>query len=172
MGSHAEAAAAVLGNFLAGLSIGYGVFGRSGARRVRAGAAGGRPARLLGRYGGVEIGIGLYAFAFPMLFAGIESLLIAMPIEDSALRFFVDVMLTVDLIGPSAVMMGATVPFLTQALPMGMQEASRLHAQVYARNTIGGAFVRIVAIRFREHRFGLRIMHRLWEPNGWVGSPD
>ena len=47
VGSHAEAAAAVLGIFLAGLSIGYGFFGTWSAARVARSEAGGRPARLL-----------------------------------------------------------------------------------------------------------------------------
>ena len=46
-------------------------------------------------------------------------------------------------VGPGAVLMGGTIPFLTQALPRDLSEATRIHAQVYAMNTLGafaGAF--------------------------------
>jgi spermidine synthase len=41
-------------------------------------------------------------------------------------------------VGPGAVLMGGTIPFLTQALPRDLSEATRIHAQVYAVNTLGG----------------------------------
>jgi len=155
VGSHAEAAAAVLGIFLAGLSIGYGFFGSLSARRVvRFEGTGGSP-RLLAIYGCVELGIGLYAFAFPTVFAATEILSIGLPVADPGLRFAVDVVLTALVIGPSAVLMGATVPFLTQALPTGLSDASRLHAQIYALNTVGGCGGALAAAFWLVPNFGL-----------------
>lgn len=56
------------GIFLAGLSLGYGVFGAL-MRRIVARAAGqGRRPRLLRIYAGIEGAIGLYALVFPALF--------------------------------------------------------------------------------------------------------
>jgi len=41
------------------------------------------------------------------------------------------------LIGPPTVLMGATIPMLTQVLSRDLEDASRLHAFVYATNTVG-----------------------------------
>ena len=63
LGSHAEATAAVLGLFRAGLSAGYAVFGRLSRRVVARAAARGRPPPLLRIYGLVEGGTGAEARA-------------------------------------------------------------------------------------------------------------
>ena len=74
LGSHAEATAAVLGIFLGGLSLGYALFGRvSGWLVSRSAEAGGRTP-LLETYGLVEVGIGVYALAFPWVFSGVQVL--------------------------------------------------------------------------------------------------
>lgn len=111
------------GDFAPGVNVGSGIL--FGFRAARA-----RPGRLLAIYCCVEIGIGLDAFAFPTIFTMIETLSIGLPIADPSLRFAADVLLTAVVIGPSAILMGATVPFLTQALPTGLSDASRLHAQI------------------------------------------
>ena len=41
------------------------------------------------------------------------------------------------LIAPPAVLMGGTIPILTQALSRDLSDATRFHALVYAFNTIG-----------------------------------
>src|SRR5262245_28611365 len=69
LGSHSEAAAAVIGLFLGGLAIGYALFGALTRRLLDRSVRNARPARLLAVYGGVEAAIGLYALAFPWLFA-------------------------------------------------------------------------------------------------------
>jgi spermidine synthase len=141
VGSHAEATAAVLGLFLGGLSVGYAVFGVVTRRRLARAAAGGPPARLLWMYGWVEASIGLYALLFPVLFAGARRLSVSLPVGGGAgleaLAFAADVALSALLILPPAILMGGTIPVLTQALSTGIDDATRTHARIYASNTFG-----------------------------------
>ncbi|NNL66358.1 MAG: hypothetical protein HKP30_08960 [Myxococcales bacterium] len=144
LGSHSEATAAVLAIFLGGLSLGYSVFGRICHRHVSAAAEAGRPTRLLLLYGIVEAGIGAWAIAFPALFEGVRALSVALTVPSDAVAFGIDVVWTALLIGPPTVLMGGTIPILTQALSRDLEDATRLHAWVYGFNTAGafiGAFV-------------------------------
>ena len=91
LGSHAEATAAVLGLFLAGLSAGYALFGALSQRVVARAAARGEPAPLLQLYGGVEAGIGIFALAFPLAFAGVQRASLALPAASEGVAFALDV---------------------------------------------------------------------------------
>jgi len=147
LGSHSEATAAVLAIFLGGLSIGYTAFGRRTAARVRrAEATGGRPG-LLAFYGFVEAGIGLHALLFPWLFGVAQHASLGFPGAHGAAGFAFDVALSALLIGPATVLMGGTVPILTQALARSLADATRVHAHVYAFNTVG-AFAGALAAGF------------------------
>ncbi len=137
LGSHSEATAAVIGLFLGGLAIGYSLFGSVTRRRTARAARQGRPARLLVLYGGIEAAIGLYALVFPLLFDAARAVSPHLPGSQGALGFAIDVLLSALLIGPPAVLMGATIPFLTQALARDLEDATRVHALVYASNTVG-----------------------------------
>jgi predicted membrane-bound spermidine synthase len=142
LGSHSEATAAVIGLFLGGLAVGYALFGGVTRRRlVRT-----RP-RLLAVYGGIEAAIGLYALAFPWLFELAHAASPHLPGSQGPLGFALDVVLSALLIGPPAVLMGATIPFLTQALAHDLEDATRIHALVYASNT-AGAFAGALAAGF------------------------
>jgi predicted membrane-bound spermidine synthase len=137
LGSHSEATCAVLGIFLGGLSLGYALFGR-----VSRGLAGRDTARKgrggqLWAYGWVEAGIGLYALAFPWLFEAVQRLSLRLPHGHEGLAFGLDVGLTALLIGPPTVLMGGTIPLLTQGLSRDLEDATRFHAYVYAFNTVG-----------------------------------
>lgn len=147
LGSQSEATAAILGIFLGGLSVGYSVFGWVTAATIQRAERAGRRPRLLVLYGLVEAGIGLYALAFPWLFAGVQTLSFALPHGASGLGFAFDVALTALLIGPPTVLMGGTIPVLTQALARGLHDATRFHAFVYASNT-AGAFAGALAAGF------------------------
>jgi spermidine synthase len=137
LGSHSEATAAVLAIFLGGLSVGYSVFGRLTRRMVEnATRTGGHP-RLLLAYGIIEGSIGVYALVFPWLFAGIQGISSLVPHGTTGLGFAFDVVLATFLIGPPSVLMGGTIPILTQALSRGLEDATRFHALVYALNTAG-----------------------------------
>ncbi len=137
LGSHSEATAAVLAIFLAGMSVGYALFGGLSRRLVQRGRADAAAARLLRSYGLVEAGIGAYAFAFPFYFDAVQALSTSLPEVASGVGFAIDVALAALLIGPPTVLMGGTIPMLTQALSRNLEDATRLHAFVYALNTVG-----------------------------------
>jgi spermidine synthase len=145
LGSHGEATAAVLAIFLGGLSLGYALFGRITRRLLVRAAAVGRPARLLAGYGLIESAIGLYAFAFPTLFGWAQVVSYASPLGGTATAFSFDVMLATLLIGPPSVLMGGTIPILTQALARSLEDATRFHALVYSFNTAGAFFGALAA---------------------------
>jgi spermidine synthase len=147
LGSHGEATAAVLALFLGGLSFGYALFGHV-SRRVVA-----RAGSLLFIYGIVESAIGVIALVFPWLFAGIRALSLALPQGAPALAFAFDVGLSALLVLPPTILMGGTIPLLTQGLSKNLEDATRFHSAVYGFNTAGafvgalaGAFVLIPAI--------------------------
>jgi len=79
LGSHSEATAAVLGIFLGGLSAGYALFGRLSLRLAAHPDAGAARRRVLTAYGAVEAGIGVYAWIFPLLFAGARAVSLHLP---------------------------------------------------------------------------------------------
>ena len=148
LGSHGEATAAVLAIFLGGLSAGYALFGRATRRLVERARREGRPPRLLTFYALVEAGIGGYALLFPILFSGAQFVSLLGPVDQDALGFAFDVVLSALLIGPPAVLMGGTIPVLTLALAGDLKHATRVHAWIYGCNTLGafagalaGAFV-------------------------------
>lgn len=145
LGSHSEATAAVLGLFLGGLSLGYALFGRVSKRIAE--RSGGRKGQLLLVYGFVEAAIGGLALAFPWLFSAIQAFSLWLPVTSSGLSFALDVMLSALLIGPPAVLMGGTIPLLTQALARDIEDATRFHALVYGFNT-AGAFAGALAAGF------------------------
>jgi predicted membrane-bound spermidine synthase len=136
LGSHSEATAAVLGLFLGSLAAGYALLGRTTRGLLARAAARGRPARLLFAYGCIEGSIGLWALVFPALFRVAQAASLAAP-GGAAAGFAFDVALSACLIVPPALLMGGTIPILTQALSRGLADATRLHALVYASNTLG-----------------------------------
>ncbi len=147
LGSHSEATAAVLGIYLGGLSLGYAVFGGVVRRMMARAIADDAPAPLLPVYGAVEAGIGMWALAFPLLFDAVQSLSLLLAIENELAAFAIDVLLTALLIGPPTVLMGGTIPILTQALSRSVSDATRFHAFVYGFNT-AGAFAGALAAAF------------------------
>src|SRR5262249_33822232 len=142
-----EATATVLAIFLGGLSLGYQLFGRVTRGLVARAEQRGSAPRLLRFYGGVEAGIGAYVMLFPTLFEGVRRLSYSVPHGVGGLGFAVDVALAAVLIGPPSVLMGGTIPVLTQALARSLADATRIHAFIYAFNTIG-AFAGALAAGF------------------------
>ncbi len=136
VGSHAEATAAVLAIFLGGLAVGYAGFGRITQRLTERARLSGRPPRLLFFYGLVECGIGFYALSFPVLFGVAQSVSLLAPFH-AGLGFAFDVLLSVLLVGPPTVLMGATIPVLTLAIAGDLRRATRVHAWIYGFNTVG-----------------------------------
>jgi spermidine synthase len=137
LGSHAEATAAVLGLFLGGLAGGYALFGALSRRRLARAEQGGPPAALLELYGFAEIGIGAIALAFPVLFGAARAISVALPQLGRGPGFALDVVLCAFLLLPPTVLMGGTIPLLTQSLARGPSDATRIHSLVYGLNTAG-----------------------------------
>ena len=171
LGSHSEATATVLAIFLGGLSLGYTLFGRVTRRLVARAEERGTPPRLLLFYGGVEAGIGVYVIVFPTLFEGIRALSYSIPHGAAGLGFVLDVALSAALIGPPSVLMGGTIPVLTQALARSLADATRFHAFVYAFNTLG-AFVGALAAGFYlvPHLGLVRVMYAMGAINLLAGA--
>jgi spermidine synthase len=136
LGSHSEATAAILAIFLGGVSLGYSVFGRL-TRVLADGSRTGRMPSLLFVYGLVEAAIGVWALAFPILFAAVQALSFAVPHGVGGAGFAFDVVLAALLIGPPTVLMGGTIPILTQSLARDLEDVTRFHAFVYTLNTAG-----------------------------------
>lgn len=155
LGSDSEATAAVLGLFLGGLALGYALFGSVTRRLVDAARREGRPTRLLRSYGLLECSIGVFALLFPWLFAAAQSLSLLLPLGRGGLSFALDVGLSALLVVPPAVMMGGTIPMLTQALSRSLRDATRFHAFVYAFNTVGAFAGALAAGYWLLPRLGL-----------------
>jgi len=151
LGSHSEATAAVLALFLGGLSLGYALFGRVSRRVVSSGGS------LLFVYGLVESSIGAIALVFPWLFVGVQALSFALPQGAPTLAFAFDVGLSALLVLPPTILMGGTIPLLTQGLSRNLEDATRFHSAVYGFNTAGaflgalaGAFVLIPTLGLEQ----------------------
>jgi len=147
LGSHSEATAAVLGLYLGGLAAGYAIFGWVARRSTRRAESQGPPPLLLRIYGLAEMGIGVLALLFPILFSAVQRVSFWVPPGHEALSFAFDVGLCLLLIGPPTLLMGGTIPLLTQALTRGLAGATRIHAFIYAFNT-AGAFLGSMAAGF------------------------
>ena len=147
LGSHSEATAAVLGLYLGGLAAGYALFGWVARRTVERAESQGRTPPLLRVYGLAEMGIGVLALLFPLLFGVVQRISFWVPPGHEALAFAFDVGLCLLLIGPPTILMGGTIPLLTQALTRGLEDATRIHAFIYAFNT-AGAFLGSMAAGF------------------------
>ncbi len=147
LGSQSEATAAVLGLFLGGLSFGYFLYGKVSTSLMDKARAEEKPPRLLFTYGLVEAGIGVWALLFPWLFKAVQAISLWLPHTTPAAAFAIDVLLAALLILPPTVLMGGTIPLLTQGLSKGLEDATRFHSFVYAFNTIG-AFAGALAAGF------------------------
>jgi hypothetical protein len=67
-------------------------------------------------YGLVEAGIGVWVLLFPLSFAGVQALSLALPAGGGSLSFAIDVGLAALLVLPPTLLMGGTIPLLTQGL--------------------------------------------------------
>ncbi len=127
LGSQARSAALVLATFLGGLAIGYNLFGRFSQSRG--------PRSLVMLCGALEAAIGIWALAFPWLhnlFWHVQFITFA-----SAASIVTDVLVAAGLVGLPTIMMGASLPLLTQGLSLGVEDAAPFHAKVYVVNTLG-----------------------------------
>ncbi len=126
LGSQAASAALTLAVFLAGLGLGYLLFGILAARKNNT----------IKLCACLEIGIGLWALFFLWLY---EQIFMLYQVEANT-SFIRDLFYTVLLIGPPTICMGGTLPLLTQGLARFSNSWGVLHARLYAINTAGAFF--------------------------------
>ena len=126
IGSQAQATALVLAVFLGGLGLGYWLFGKSTALKSNS--------FLLKRYGIVEAAIGAWAIFSVIIYLCVWNWVGILGVTSSKFPLR-ELLLTIILVGPGSLMMGATLPLLTQALCDSVPR--RTHALIYAVNTAG-----------------------------------
>jgi len=87
--------------------------------------------RALGVYGAVEAAIGIWALLFPLAFAAVRARSLWLPASLPGVAFALDVALSALLIVPPTVLMGGTIPLLTQALARSLDDSTRIHVLSY-----------------------------------------
>lgn len=132
VGSDSGASTLILTLFLSVLSIGYWVSGYK-SKNIKG--------REIYYYRLVEVLIGAWALLFPWLFKASFTLLSL----DFGHLLLNDLLISLLLIAPPAILMGVTLPFLTQGLSYNFKTASKTNARVYAINTIGACFGALLA---------------------------
>ncbi|WP_241759184.1 fused MFS/spermidine synthase [Pyxidicoccus parkwayensis] len=130
LGNSGQAHAVVLATFMGGLALGASVFGRT-ADRVK---------NPLALYGLLELGVGLYAVAFPYVLQVLERLwlVLAPGVPDGwrvAPRLLVA---SLSLVVPT-LLMGGTLPALVRHFASSLAGVQRELARLYAVNSLGAA---------------------------------
>jgi spermidine synthase len=131
IGSSAYAHAVVLATFMGGLAIGNAVLGRR-ADRVQ---------RRLVLYGCLELGIGVFCLAFPLVDRLLATVYtgLASPDPGAAGNLALKVVLSVLALLPPTVMMGGTLPALSRYVVRTLAEAGRGLGLLYFINSAGAA---------------------------------
>jgi len=131
LGAQARATSIVLAIFLGGIALGYATFGRWSRYKKW---------NLIKAYAIVECGLAAWAFAFPYLFRGAIPLTSTLYSWLGVNSLFIDIFVSMLLIGFPTFLMGGTLPLLTQGLSEDFAEASKTHAKIYGVNTLGACF--------------------------------
>lgn len=121
---------AVLVAFLGGLGLGALLWGRRVGRSKR-------PLRL---FGWLEIGIGLYSLAVPLLFEALGYGFVAgarLVGDDPGAALALRVVAAVLALAPPTLLMGGTLPVLTRFASAGKGQPGRTAGTLYAANTAG-----------------------------------
>jgi spermidine synthase len=148
LGAEARATATILAVFLGGLALGYVLFGRWSR---------GRRNSLLVAYVVVEAGIAAWALLFPYVFGA------AFANAGTLYRWFgangiaLDLLCAVVLLLPPTILMGGTLPLLTQAFGDNLLDASKTHAKIYGFNTLGACFGSLVAGYYLVPQYSLEV---------------
>lgn len=131
LGAHARASSIVLAVFLGGMSVGYALFGKFSRKRE---------VNLIHSFCLIELLLALWALCFPfffhLAFKSTGWLYQTWGLNNLSIDLFV----SSALIGFPTVLMGGTLPLLTQALSKNVEEASSLHSKLYGFNTLGACF--------------------------------
>jgi spermidine synthase len=147
-GATAPAVTTVLTSFMLGMSLGSYVAGRWAWRRIQ-------PLRA---YALIELGVGVYAVAFPLLLDGLNMVhvplfrrLIGHPLLLGEIR----VVMVVALLLVPTMLMGASLPVLARALTQGPARVEHETGLLYGLNTLGAAAGVYVSTFFLIPRVGL-----------------
>lgn len=147
LGSDCIATAIILATFLGGLSIGYYVCGRLTLKVHKQFRA----------YACLEGLIGVWCLFFPALFSAVETITRSWSFLPPGLIIIQGLFCSALLMLVPTVCMGGTIPFLTRGISRNIDEATGVHARVYAINT-GGAFAgTLLAGFFLIPAFGLPV---------------
>ncbi|MFB1484980.1 fused MFS/spermidine synthase [Corallococcus sp. RDP092CA] len=130
LGNSGQAHAVVLATFMGGLALGAFVFGRT-ADRVKS---------PLALYGVLELGVGLYALAFPYVLGALEHLWLALaPHVPEGLRVAPRLLVSsLSLVVPT-LLMGGTLPALVRHFAASLAGVRKELARLYAINSLGAA---------------------------------
>lgn len=131
-GSTTHAIATVLGVFFLGLALGSFLAGKYGDRQDRP----------LVLYGWLEIGIGIYAALFHLFLAGAQYLhhaLFPLVYDTPALLSVVRIAVAAAILLPPTILMGATVPVVSEVLTRSPRHVGKDFGLVFACNTLGAA---------------------------------
>ncbi|HEX5043113.1 MAG TPA: hypothetical protein VFV75_09410 [Candidatus Polarisedimenticolaceae bacterium] len=121
------ATAATLAVFLGGLSLGYAMCGGLSTRARRP----------LATYAWLEVAIALWGLAFPWTFALTKSVSHAWSFSPPLGLIAGSLGAALPLMLVPALLMGATVPFMTRGLADSASGLTATHARVYGLNTLG-----------------------------------
>ena len=138
VGSEARATAIILAVFLGGLSIGYELFGRL--------SIGKSPHLNLKLLAYAEMAIGIWALFFDQIFSFLGSLTQNLPLT-GAQGLGGEILAASFLMLIPTILMGGTLPLLTQGLNLGLKDAPKFHSKIYACNT-AGAFLGCLSAGF------------------------
>lgn len=128
VGSEARSISLVVAVFLFGLATGYRYWGNFTSRELSRHT-------ILKLVAYIELGIAVYAMAFPRLFEVVKAISYSSPDW-----LVVDLGITLLLLFVPTFLMGASIPLLTSALPETSHEVNYCHSRIYGINTLG-AFV-------------------------------
>ena len=135
LGADSIATSIILATFLGGLSLGYYLCGKFSTRLKH-------PLRGFALLEGV---IGIWALAFPVIFAVVDALTRSWSFSAPAVILFQGVLCSAFLIGVPTVCMGGTVPLMTRGISQNLKESTNVHATIYSINTAGAVLGTLLA---------------------------
>src|SRR5205814_952680 len=130
LGSTVQAQTVVLAVFMGGLALGNRIFGGRADRSSQP----------LALYGYLEFAIGLYAFFFPNLYKGADSVFIHAGgnlLNHGFLLLALKTVLSAGLLLGPTILMGGTLPVLASWLQKNTRDAGRRSARFYSINSLG-----------------------------------
>ena len=145
LGADSIATSIILATFLGGLSLGYYLCGKFSTRLKH-------PLRGFALLEGV---IGIWALAFPVIFAMVDTLTRSWSFSAPAVILFQGVLCSAFLIGIPTVCMGGTVPLMTRGISQNLKESTNVHATIYSINTAGAVLGTLLAGFVLIPSFGL-----------------